>query len=88
MIGETKMATKSKTTSTTSNSKLELDIAILNELVNVNQNYEVQQYDNGFLLEIGGHDYDDNWTNRKLVVNSETELFELIKVIHSLPKDR
>jgi len=87
MIGETKMATRTKT-NTTDSTKLESDIAILNELAKVNQNYEVQQYDNGFLLEIGGRDHNDDWTNRKLLVTSESDLIELIKVIHSLPKDR
>jgi len=81
------MATRTKT-NTTDSTKLESDIAILNELAKVNQNYEVQQYDNGFLLEIGGRDHNDDCTNRKLLVTSESDLIELIKVIHSLPKDR
>jgi hypothetical protein len=85
------MATKTKTVKTPQTSKFEeyeKNVTLLQTLEKTNQGYEIQRYDNGFLLEVGGRDYNDDWISLKLVVNSEAELIDLIKVVHTLPKDR
>jgi hypothetical protein len=80
--------TKTKTVNTPQTSKFEENVTLLQTLEKTNQGYEIQRYDNGFLLEVGGRDYNDDWISLKLVVNSEAELIDLIKVVHTLPKDR
>jgi hypothetical protein len=44
-------------------------------------------YDNGFMLEIGGRDHDDNWASAKIMTNDFQELIVLIKEAATLVRD-
>jgi len=52
---------------------------ISDKLVKVNENFTVNIYDNGFMIEVGGRDREDNWTAVKLMVNNIEELVTLIR---------
>ena len=51
---------------------------ISDKLVKVNDNFTVNMYDNGFMLEIGGRDKKDDWANAKIMCSSIEELTSLI----------
>ena len=51
----------------------------LTKLSTVNESFTVNRYDNGFMLEIGGRDKENDWKNCKVLCNTEAELFEVIK---------
>ena len=51
---------------------------INDKLAKVNDNFTVNMYDNGFMVEIGGRDSDDEWENAKIICNN---LYDLIAVI-------
>lgn len=51
----------------------------LNKLSKVNESFTINRYDNGFMIEVGGRDKDNEWKNCKVLCNNETELFEVIK---------
>jgi hypothetical protein len=60
---------------------------ISDKLKKVNESFTVNMYDNGFMVEIGGRDHDDEWSNAKLMVSDVDGLVALIKEAVELPKD-
>lgn len=60
---------------------------ISDKLTKVNDNFNVNMYDNGFMIEIGGRNKDDDWATVKLTVQSLEELVVLIKEAASLERN-
>lgn len=60
---------------------------IADKLSKVNESFTVNMYDNGYMLEIGGKDSDDNWKNAKLMVPTLDQLLALVKEATELPRD-
>ena len=54
-------------------------VAKLTKLAKVNDSFTVNRYDNGWMVEIGGRNKDDEWANAKVLCNTEEELVALIK---------
>ena len=52
---------------------------ISEKLSKVNENFTINRYDNGFMIEVGGRDEEDNWKNAKVLCSTEDELIELIR---------
>ncbi len=52
---------------------------ISDKLMNVSDSYTINQYDNGYMVEISGNDLDDRWTNVKIVCNTIDEVLALVK---------
>jgi hypothetical protein len=59
--------------------------AISDKLVKVNENFTINRYDNGFMIEVGGRDDNDDWKSAKVIVSTEDELIDAIKEALSLP---
>lgn len=59
----------------------------LNKLAKVNDSFTINRYDNGFMVEVGGRDSDNDWKNCKILCNSEAELFEVIKEAITMEMD-
>jgi hypothetical protein len=59
----------------------------LNKLTKVNESFTVNRYDNGFMIEVGGRDSDNEWKNCKVLCSSEDELIEVIKEALSMELD-
>ena len=59
---------------------------IADKLVSVNDSFTVYTYDNGYMLEIGGKDSNDEWPTAKIVCNTVEELLVLVKEAVDLPK--
>jgi len=60
---------------------------ISDKLAKVNDNYTVNIYDNGFMIEVAGRDHDDEWKASKVIVSSVDELIELVKEVSALPRN-
>jgi len=54
-------------------------MAKLGKLTKVNDNIVVNRYDNGWMVEVGGCNTDDEWANAKIMCSTEEELLELIQ---------
>jgi len=52
---------------------------ISDKLVKVNENFTVNMYDNGFMIDIGGRDAENEWKSAKIMVSSVEELLALIQ---------
>lgn len=54
-------------------------------LVKVNESVTFNRYDNGYVIEIGGRDKEDEWVTRKIVCNTLDEVIDLVKQYAALP---
>ena len=50
----------------------------ITKLSKVNESFTVNRYDNGYMVEIGGKDFDDNWKTCKIICNTQEDLLEVI----------
>lgn len=57
------------------------------KLAKVNESFTVNMYDNGFMLEIGGRDIDNEWKNCKIMVQNLEQLAALVQEATELPRD-
>lgn len=60
---------------------------IFDKLVKVNENFSVNMYDNGFMLEISGRDSDNEYKSAKIMVSTVEELVALVKEATELERD-
>ena len=59
----------------------------LEKLNKVNESFNVNRYDNGFMIEVGGRNNENDWTNCKILCTTEDELFAVIKEALSMEVD-
>ena len=59
---------------------------ISDKLTKVSESFTVNMYDNGFMIEVGGQDANDDWKNAKILVSSVEELVVLIKEAASMER--
>ena len=69
---ENQMA-KSKTKAAGSVKKLS------DKLTKVDENFTINMYDNGYMIEVGGRDDEDNWKTAKIIVDTVEELLVLVR---------
>lgn len=58
----------------------------LDKLTKVDESFTVHMYDNGFMVEVGGRDSEDDWTTAKIVCNSLDEVVELVKEVYTMER--
>ena len=49
------------------------------KLTKVNENFTINMYDNGFMIEVSGRDDNDDWATAKIMVGSVDELVTLVR---------
>ena len=59
----------------------------LSKLAKVNESITINRYDNGWMVEIGGRDDENDWKTVKSVCNSEDEVIALVKEWNSMEID-
>ena len=70
------------------NIKLEYDMAKkLNKLSKVNENISINRYDNGWMVEVGGRDDENDWKNCKILCNTEEEMLAVVREWNSMDID-
>ena len=62
-------------------------MAKLKKLAKVNESITINRYDNGWMIEIGGRNNDNDWKNTKTLCNTEDEVLALIKEWNSMEID-
>jgi len=62
-------------------------MAKLNKLAKVNENISINRYDNGFMVEVGGRDDENDWKTAKVLCNTEEEMIAVIKEWNSMELD-
>ena len=62
-------------------------MAKLNKLSKVNENISINRYDNGFMVEVGGRDNENDWKTAKVLCNTEEEMIAVIQEWNSMEID-
>lgn len=62
-------------------------MAILSKLAKVSESITINRYDNGWMVEIGGRDNDEDWKTTKTLCSTEDEVIALIKEYNTMPLD-
>lgn len=57
------------------------------KLEKVNENYTINMYDNGFMIEVSGRDSDDEYRTAKIMVPTVEQLIELVKEAADMERD-
>ena len=57
------------------------------KLSKVNENFTVNMYDNGFMIEVSGKDSDGEWKTAKIMVQTVDELLALVKEATETERD-
>ena len=59
----------------------------LSKLTKVNESITVNRYDNGFMVEVGGRDDENDWKSAKILCNTEEEMIAVVKEWNSMEID-
>ena len=62
-------------------------MAKLNKLSKVNESITLNRYDNGFMVEVGGRDNENDWKTAKILCNTEEEMIAVIREWNSMEID-
>ena len=62
-------------------------MAKLNKLSKVNESITLNRYDNGFMVEVGGRDNENDWKTAKVLCNTEEEMIAVVKEWNSMEID-
>ena len=62
-------------------------MAKLNKLSKVNESITVNRYDNGFMVEVGGRDNENDWKTAKILCNTEEEMMAVVREWNSMEID-
>ena len=57
------------------------------KLTKVNEQFTINMYDNGYMIEVAGRDHEDEWKTAKIIVSSVVDLIELVKEATQLPRN-
>ena len=51
----------------------------LTKLSKVNESITLNRYDNGFMVEVGGRDDENDWKTAKILCNTEEEMMAVVR---------
>lgn len=60
---------------------------VSDKLSKIDGSFSVNIYDNGFMLEIGGRNKDDDWATARIMCSTKDHLIELINEIDTMERD-
>jgi hypothetical protein len=58
-----------------------------NKLSKCNDSLTVNMYDNGFMVEVGGRDSNDDWKNAKIMCSTLEEVFHVISEASEMERE-
>jgi hypothetical protein len=62
-------------------------MATLNKLAKVNESITLNRYDNGFMVEVGGRDNENDWKTAKILCNTEEEMMAVVREWNTMEID-
>ena len=62
-------------------------MAKLNKLSKVNESITLNRYDNGFMVEVGGRDGENDWKTAKILCNTEEEMMAVVREWNAMEID-
>ena len=62
-------------------------MAKLNKLCKVNESITLNRYDNGFMVEVGGRDNENDWKTAKILCSTEEEMMAVVREWNTMEID-
>ena len=62
-------------------------MAKLNKLSKVNESITLNRYDNGFMVEVGGRDNENDWKTAKILCSTEEEMMAVVREWNTMEID-
>lgn len=59
----------------------------LGKLTKVNENISINRYDNGWMVEVGGRDSENDWKTAKILCSTEDEMLAVVKEWNEMEVD-
>jgi hypothetical protein len=59
----------------------------LSKLAKVNEQISINRYDNGFMVEVGGRDDENDWKTAKILCNTEEDMIAVVQEWTSMEVD-
>lgn len=56
----------------------------LKKLSKVNESISINRYDNGWMVEVGGRDDENDWKAAKILCNTEEEMIAVVREWNSM----
>jgi len=57
------------------------------KIVKMGENFTINIYDNGFMVDVGGRNKKDDWVSAKIMVSSVDELVVLVREVVELERE-
>jgi ketol-acid reductoisomerase len=59
---------------------------LTDKLTKVNESFTINMYDNGYMIEVGGRNEDDDWKTAKVMVTTVDELLEIVREVTDMTR--
>jgi hypothetical protein len=59
----------------------------LGKLAKVNESITINRYDNGFMVEVGGRDDENDWKTAKVLCSTEDEMLAVVQEWNTMDLD-
>lgn len=60
---------------------------ISDKLTKVNESFTINMYDNGYMVEVGGRDSEDEWKTSKIICNTLKEVIDIVCQVDAMPRN-
>jgi len=57
------------------------------KLTKVNESFTINMYDNGYMVEVGGRDSEDEWKTSKVICNTLEEVIDIVRQVDAMPRN-
>ena len=62
-------------------------VKIADKLTKVNESFTINMYDNGYMVEVGGRDDEDDWKTSKIICATLDEVIDIVRQVDSMPRN-
>ena len=60
---------------------------IADKLTKVNESFTINMYDNGYMVEVGGRDEEDDWKTSKIICATLDEVIDIVREVDAMPRN-
>ena len=60
---------------------------IADKLKKINRSVTINLYDNGYMVEVGGRDSEDEWKTSKIICNTLDEVIAIVREVDAMPRN-
>jgi len=60
---------------------------IADKLTTVNESFTINMYDNGYMVEVGGRDAENDWKTSKIICATLDEVIAIVREVDAMPRN-